>query len=108
MECQYDWNQNTLQATVDKKKRKINRRDLSFTTTFPTDQIKEEKFETSEQISTFLLRNAQSIGLVQWQIFEKAVIDKGDYIKIVYTCRKKYCEAVLVYHQKKLTNTTQL
>ena len=29
-------------------------------------------------------------------------MDKGDYIKIVYSCRKQYCDAELVYHQKKI------
>ena len=41
------------------------------------------------------------IGYSKWQLFEKEIIDKGDYIKIVYTCRMQHCDATLIYLQKK-------
>jgi hypothetical protein len=65
---EYDWNKHTLNSLV-KEKKKRNQKDLGFSVIFPTDQIRDERFETSEQISTFLLKNAQSIGLCFWQIF---------------------------------------
>ena len=65
-------------------------------------KIREIKFQSSEEISTFLLRNALEIGYCKWQLFEKVIVDKGDYIKIVYSCRKQFCDAELVYHQKKI------
>ena len=34
-------------------------------------------------------------------------MDKGDYIKIVYSCRKQYCDAELVYHQKKIPESKE-
>lgn len=28
-------------------------------------------------------------------------MDKGDHVKIIYSCRQKFCDAILIYHQKK-------
>lgn len=68
---------------------------------YPTDKIKETKFESSEEVSAFLLRNAMEIGYSKWQLFSKEIIDKGDHIKIVYSCQMKHCDATLIYLQKK-------
>lgn len=35
-------------------------------------------------------------------MYEKATEDRGDYIKITYSCRYKFCDAQLVYNQKKV------
>ena len=51
------------------------------------------KFASSEDVSSFLLNNAVKIGYCKWQLFDKKVIDKGDMVKILYSCQKRYCDA---------------
>lgn len=48
------------------------------------------------------MRNAEDIGYCKWQLYEKAVEDRGDYFKITYSCRYKQCDAQLIYHEKKV------
>lgn len=40
-----------------------------YTHWYPTDKIRQMKFETSEEVSTFLLKNAMEIGYCKWQLF---------------------------------------
>lgn len=94
MECKFVW--------TDERKPKRSYKDYQYTTTYPTEKIKKEKFESSEQVSAFLLKNAQEIGYCKWQLFQKSITDEGDHIKIMYTCRGKLCNAELVFNQKKV------
>lgn len=44
------------------------------------------------------------IGYCKWQLFAKTIINEGDHLKIVYNCRHKMCNSVLIYHEKVTEN----
>jgi hypothetical protein len=64
MICKPQWDEPIRKKTRPQK-------GVTYTDIYPSEKIKDIKFESSEEVSMFLLRNAEEIGYCKWQLFEK-------------------------------------
>ena len=88
MECRYDWDE--MVAVKPLKKKKPKRKHTVF---FPTNNIKTARLEKPEDITVFLLKDSQEIGLFDWKIYNRNVTSNIYTNTISYTCKFSSCQA---------------
>lgn len=73
----------------------------SYIFNYPGQEMLKDTFYSPEEVTNYLIKQANYLGYYQGQIFQKKSIIKDGSTHYIYSCNRKSCDAVLQYRKKR-------